>query len=94
MTSEKNAELNTHSAKDNFIPLFDGSLTGYREWRKRIMIYYRKMTLSKRQGEAILNLLGSLSGVAWKLREDFNLPRSAPGDLEDPGWLLAVRLQC
>ena len=40
------------------------------------------MTLSKRQGEAILNLLGSLSGVAWKLCEDFNLDKA-----EDPGAL-------
>ena len=40
------------------------------------------MTLSKRQGEAILNLLGSLSGVVWKLCEDFNLDKA-----EDPGAL-------
>ena len=46
------------------------------------MIYHKKMTLSKRQGEAILNLLGSLSGVAWKLCEDFNLDKA-----EDPGAL-------
>ena len=82
MSSEKKAELDTFSARDSFIPLFDGSLTGYREWRKRILIYYKKMTLSKRQGEAILNLLGSLSGVAWKLCEDFNLDKA-----EDSGAL-------
>eukprot|EP00913_Durusdinium_trenchii_P030945 g28983.t1 len=81
----KKAELDTHSARDSFIPLFDGSLTGYREWRKRIKIYYKKMTLSKRQGEAILNLLGSLSGVAWKLCEDFNLDKA-----EDPEALQEI----
>ena len=79
MSSEKKAELDNHSARDSFIPLFDGSLTGYCERRKQITIYYKKMSLSKRQGEAILNLLGSLSGTAWKLCEDFNIDKA-----EDP----------
>ena len=82
MPSEKKVELDNHSARDSFIPLFDGSLTGYREWRKRITIYYKKMSLSKRQGEAILNLLGSLSGTAWKFCEDFNIDKA-----EDPDAL-------
>ena len=84
-TTEKKVEFDNHSARDSFIPLFDGSLTGYREWRKRILIYYRKMSLSKRQGEAILNLLGSLSGTAWKLCEDFNLDKA-----EDPEALQEI----
>eukprot|EP00913_Durusdinium_trenchii_P010092 g9465.t1 len=40
------------------------------------------MSLSKRQGEAILNLLGSLSGTAWKFCEDFNIDKA-----EDPDAL-------
>ena len=43
------------------------------------------MSLSKRQGEAILNLLGSLSGTAWKLCEDFNLDKA-----EDPEALQEI----
>ena len=68
---EKKADLDFVSARDSYIPLF-----GYREWRKRILIYYKKMCLSKRQGEAILNLLGSLSGTAWKLCEDFDIEQA------------------
>ena len=73
---DKKADLDFVSARDSFIPLFDGTLSGYREWRKRILIYYKKMCLSKRQGEAILNLLGSLSGTAWKLCEDFDIEQA------------------
>ncbi|CAK9022179.1 unnamed protein product [Durusdinium trenchii] len=73
---EKKADLDFVSARDSYIPLFDGTLSGYREWRKRILIYYKKMCLSKRQGEAILNLLGSLSGTAWKLCEDFDIEQA------------------
>ena len=45
----------------------------YKEWRERIHIYYRKMCLTKRGGEAVLNIIGSLQGSAWRLVEDFNL---------------------
>ena len=76
MSSEKKVELDNYSTRDSFIPLFDGSVTGYHEWQKRITIYYKKMSLSKRQGEAILNLLGSLTGTAWKLCEDFNINKA------------------
>ena len=43
------------------------------------------MSLSKRQGEAILNLLGSLSGAAWKLCEDFSIDKA-----EDPEALTEI----
>ena len=66
-------ELDTQSLRDSFIPTFDGTITGYREWRKRIVIYPKKMELSKRTQEAVLNLLGSLQGTAWRIVEDFDL---------------------
>ena len=69
-------ELETLSVKDNFIPLFDGSPGTYREWRKRILIYSRKMQLQKREGEAVLNLLGSLQGSAWRILEDYDLDKA------------------
>ena len=65
-------ELDTQSLRDSFIPTFDGTTTGYREWRKRIVIYAKKMELSKRTQEAVLNLLGSLQGTAWRIVEDFD----------------------
>ena len=61
------------TTRDSFIPLFSGQPADYKEWRKRIHIYYRKMGLTKRHGEAVLNIIGSLQGSAWRLVEDFNL---------------------
>ena len=60
-------------ARDSFIPLFTGQPDDYREWRKRISLYHQKMVLSKRNGESILNILGSLTGAAWRLVEDFDI---------------------
>ena len=57
--------------RDSFVPLFNGQPTEYREYRKRLMLYHKKMLLSKRGGEAVLNILGSFSGVVWRLFEDF-----------------------
>ena len=37
-----------------------------------IQLYYHKMVLGKREGEAILNIVGSLTGTAWRLVEDFD----------------------
>ena len=44
------------------------------------MIYYRKMSLAKKQREAVLNLLGSLTGTAWKLVEDFDQDTAEDAD--------------
>ena len=70
------ATLDQQSTRDSFIPLFDGTPSGYQEWRKRITIYSKKMELMKRTGEAALNLLGSLQGTAWKLVEDYDLEKA------------------
>ena len=63
-------------ARDSFIPLFSGSPSDYKEWRKRISLYHQKMVLSKRRGESILNIIGSLSGSAWRLLEDFDVSKA------------------
>ena len=61
------------TARDSFIPIFSGLPADYLEWRKRITIYHQKMVVSKRPQESILNIIGSMTGVAWKLVEDFPL---------------------
>eukprot|EP00913_Durusdinium_trenchii_P017004 g15989.t1 len=43
----------------------------YKEYRKRLNLYHKKMVISKRAGESVLNILGSFSGVTWKLFEDY-----------------------
>ena len=69
-------DLEVATVKDNFIPIFDGTPGAYREWRKRIQIYSRKMQLQKRESEAVLNLLGSLQGSAWRILEDYDLSKA------------------
>ena len=67
------APLDQQSTRDSYIPVFDGTPAGYKEWRKRITIYAKKMELTNRKNECVLNVLGSLQGTAWKLVEDFDL---------------------
>ena len=66
-------QSDTVAARDSFIPLFTGQPADYKEWRKRISIYHQKMVLGKRGGESILNIVGSLTGSAWRLLEDFDV---------------------
>ena len=61
------------TARDSFIPLFTGQPHDYKEWRKRITLYHQKMVLAKRSGESVLNIVGSLTGSAWRLVEDFDI---------------------
>ena len=70
------ASLDQQSTRDSYIPIFDGTPAGYKEWRKRITIYAKKMELTNRKNECVLNLLGSLQGTAWKLVEDFDLEKT------------------
>ena len=50
--------------------LFSGQPNDFRKWRKRIALYNKKMVVTKREKEAVYNLLGSLTGTAWKVVED------------------------
>ena len=65
-------DLDGGITKDSFIPLFDGQLQSYQEWRKRISIHRLKMKIQKRSAESILNTIGSLQGTAWRLVEDYD----------------------
>jgi hypothetical protein len=56
--------------------LFSGQPAEYRDWRKRINLYHQKMVLAKRKGESILNIVGSLTGFAWRLVEDFDVAKA------------------
>jgi hypothetical protein len=62
--------------RDSWIPVFSGQPNNYKEWRKRITLYHQKMVLGKRRGEAILNIVGSLTGTAWRLVEDFDVSKA------------------
>ena len=73
MSTAASSTFDGASTKDNFIPLFSRQPSDYKEWRKRILIYQHKMILAKRASEGLLNLIGSQTGTAWSLLEDFPL---------------------
>jgi len=72
-SSASSTIYDANNTKDNFIPLFSGQPSDYKEWRKRILIYQHKMVLSKRASEGVLNLIQSQTGTAWTLLQDFPL---------------------
>lgn len=41
----------TQSLRDSYVPLFSNQPTDYREYRKRLTMYHKKMLISKRSGE-------------------------------------------
>ena len=51
--------------KDTYIPIFTNRPGDYKEWRKRILLYKKKSDLNKKSREATINLMTSLSGIAW-----------------------------
>ena len=59
--------------KDNVVPKFDNQTTSYREWRKRVLLYARKLQLQGRANEAALNVLAMLDGPSWTQCEDLDL---------------------
>ena len=59
--------------RDNYVPTFSGRPADYREWRQRIHLYQRKMALTKRQSEAVLNIVGSFTGVTWRLFQEWSI---------------------
>ena len=54
------------TVRDNYIPLFSNKPQDYKEWQKRIKLYQKKMELQKKNKEATINLLTSLSGISWR----------------------------
>ena len=55
--------------KDTYIPVFTNKPQDYRKWRQRITLYRRKLELQGKGKEAVLNVLTSLHGVAWRQLE-------------------------
>ena len=54
------------TVKDTYIPVFNNKPEDYREWRQRINLYKKKLNLQGKDKEAVINLLTSLQGVAWR----------------------------
>ena len=58
-----------HDDKPGLAPAFDGTPSKYREYRRRALLFKRRMVLEKRGNVAALTLMGSLSGAAWEAVE-------------------------
>lgn len=52
------------------IPEFSGKAADYKEFRKRLMLYEKKMELSGRKSETTFNILSSLKNRAWDACEE------------------------
>ena len=52
------------------VPEFNGRASDYKEYRKRLLLYSRKMTLAGREKETSFNVLCTLKGRAWDAVED------------------------
>ena len=64
------------------VPEFSNRSSEYKEYRKRFMLYERKMSLAGRSKETAFNLMSVLHGRAWSAVGDLNVT-----DLEaDEGW--------
>ena len=57
------------------IPEFSGKAVDYKEYRKRLLLYAKKMELANRQTETAFNVLSSLKGRAWDACEDITMEK-------------------
>ena len=55
------------------IPEFSGKAADYKEFRKRLLLYEKKMELAGRKSETAFNILSSLKGRAWDACEDLGM---------------------
>ena len=78
MTSKE--ENNYADLRDSFVPMFSGQPADYKERRQRFHLYHRKMTISKRAPESMLNIIGSFRGAVWRLFEDWSVEQLEKDD--------------
>ena len=71
------------------VPTFDGTMSNYREYRRRVQVYHLRMRLEDREELVGLNLLSGLSGAAWEAVEHIDV---LGGDAEkgDPKLIAAI----
>ncbi len=74
MASQTGAVPKAYTGKAHeLVPEFGNKASEYKEYRKRVMLYERKMYLSGRQKETAFNLMSTLSGRAWSAVEDLSI---------------------
>ena len=79
--SETSTGRQPDSASDKFfVPRFDNTTVGYKEWRKRIQLYAHRQKLQGRDKETALNVLSVLEGASWRQCEDLEISELARED--------------
>ena len=74
MATQTGASPKAYTGKAHeMVPEFGNKASEYKEDRKRVMLYERKMYLSGRQKETAFNLMSTLSGRAWSAVEDLSI---------------------
>lgn len=66
---------------DSYVPVFDNTAKGYREYRRRCEVYRQKMDLAGRSKETVFNLVTVMTGRSWDLVEDLSVD-----DLSNDGF--------
>ena len=57
------------------MPRFNNNLSGYKEWRKRVVLYSRRLAIQGRAKEVGMNVLAILEGSSWTQCEDIDLKK-------------------
>ena len=56
-----------------YVPEFSNKATDYKEFKKRVILYEKKMALANRKGETAFNVMAALTGRAWDAVEDMDM---------------------
>ena len=56
-----------------YVPEFSNKVTDYKEFKKRVLLYEKKMALANRKGETAFNVMAALTGRAWDAVEDMDM---------------------
>ena len=55
------------------VPEFSNKASEYKEYKKRVLLYKKKMSLAGRAKETAFNIIAALTGRAWDAREDLQM---------------------
>lgn len=56
-----------------YVPEFSNKSSDYKEFKKRVQLYEKKMTLAGRSTETAFNVMAALTGRAWDAVEDLQM---------------------
>ena len=69
------------------VPTFDNTIEGYKEFRKRCLLYQARMKLEGNEKVVALSILGQLNGIAWDCCESL---ADKPDAMDQPDSLARI----